>query len=177
LGKLLLNANKIWKAESAIAGILLVFNMLLIVVNIILRRFFNAPIFGTTELVRYMSLCVASLALAENEWLDGNIKMNLLFEIMSQKTRDILILFGNVACSIIFLLISYLLILQAISKFAKVDVSMELGLPLWVPSAVLAFGFCALTISIIIKSMILGFALKTGEHVDFNLTNAASNEE
>jgi TRAP-type C4-dicarboxylate transport system permease small subunit len=150
---------------------------MLVVANIVLRRFFNAPIFGSTEIVRYVSLAAASFALAENEWIDGNVKMTVLLESMSKKAYDLFILIGNVVCSAVFILISYLLILQSISKFAKVDVSTELSLPLWIPAAVLAFGFCVLTLSIVIKSVILVYAFKVGETLDFRHIEAPTGEE
>jgi TRAP-type C4-dicarboxylate transport system permease small subunit len=163
--------------EAMISCFLLVFNMLLIVANIILRRFFNSPIFGSTELVRYLSLCAASFALSDNEWVDGNVNMTLLLEMMSNKTRDIMVFLGNVFCAVSFVLISYLLIIQAISKYTKGDITTELGIPIWIPASILAFGFVVLTLMIAIKSVILGWALKTGEKIDFRNIEPVSDDE
>lgn len=155
MDKLLMNANKIWRSETAIACAFMSANVLLIVANVILRRFFNAPIFGATEMVRYLSLVAAGFALAQNEWIDGNITMSLIHEKLSTKAAARLRSITNCVVSVAFIIITYLLYVEMGSKFANVDVSYELNFPLWLPALVLAVGFTLLTISVIIKTILL----------------------
>ena len=75
-----MGATKVWKWEAGIAWVFLFANVLLIMTHIIMRRFFDAPIYGSIELIKYISLCAASFALAQNEWIDGNITMSLVHE-------------------------------------------------------------------------------------------------
>jgi TRAP-type C4-dicarboxylate transport system permease small subunit len=138
-----------------------------VMVNVILRRFFNSPIYGSTEFIRYISLLSASLAIAENEWVEGNAKMSLLLEKLPKKYADTLIFISGAICSAVFILVTYLLFVQAVDKFAKVDITPELNFPVWIPAIVLAIGFCILTVTIIIKTVILGHALKSGETIYF----------
>lgn len=169
--RLAANSGKIWGFTSAIAGVVLTFNMLLIIANIIMRRFFNAPIYGSTELVRYASLVGASFGLAQNEWFEGNIKMTLLTEHIEQKAADIIRFICDVICSIAFSYISYLLIIQAVSKYIKADASTDLRLPIFVFASILAFGFIVLTICLIIKAIIQGYIVKTGTPVSLRPSN------
>jgi len=160
--KLLLNANKIWKTEAAIACAFLFANVMLIMANIIMRRFFNAPIFGSTELIRYISLVAASLSIAQNEWIGGNISMTLIPEKLKAKAATRL---GSITSTVVagfFILVTYLLYIQVHDKFVKLDVSYELQLPVWIFALVLAVGFTALTATTIIKTILLWYVELTG---------------
>ena len=84
--KVMLN---IWKKIALVGGICLFLDMAFVVVNIILRAF-NHPVFGSTEIVRYAALLAAAMGLAYNQFEDGNIKVTLVLDKLSQKGRDIL---------------------------------------------------------------------------------------
>lgn len=161
------NAYKVWKATGLFAGIFLTANMLIIIANIIMRRFFNSPIYGSTEIVSYLSLITASFALAQNEWFDGNIRMSLVIEILPHKLSQWLIFIDYIICSVAFVYVSYLLGDQAVRKYATGDISTDLGVPLYIFSSVLALGFAILTVCIIIKTLVYGYAAFTGEEISF----------
>lgn len=165
--KLATGAYKVWNATSTIAGVFLIFNMVVIIANIIMRRIMGAPIFGSTEIVSYASLITASLALAQNEWFDGNIRMTIVLDLISRKTSKIIQFVDYIICTIAFVYISYLLVGQAISKFAIADVSIDLKLPLFIFAGCLAFGFILLTVCILIKTLVLGYSVATGEEINF----------
>jgi TRAP-type C4-dicarboxylate transport system permease small subunit len=166
LKKYVLLANKIWGCFAYLASALMVINVMVIILNIIMRRFFNMPIFGSTEFIRYISLGTASMALCQNEWVDGNIRMSLILEHLKKKTVHAIIFVVNLICSGAFAFISYLLIDQAIDKYFKNDVSPELYFPMWIPAAVLSVGFCVLTATLICKLFVSLYTLKTGEEVN-----------
>lgn len=157
---------KVWKVTSGIASVFLILNMLIIIANIIMRRVFNTPILGSTELVSYASLITASLALAQNEWFDGNIRMTLVVESIPHKAAKVLHFVDYIICSVVFVYVSYLLVNQAVNKFIVADVSTDLHMPIFIFSAVLAFGFILLTVSIIIKMVILGYGVITGDEIN-----------
>lgn len=52
--------NQIWGVTTHISNLFLFALMMLVVINVIARRLFNAPIFGVTELVCYGSLASAA---------------------------------------------------------------------------------------------------------------------
>lgn len=164
-----------WRGTSHIASVCLLANVLMIIANILMRRFFGAPIWGSTEFVKYISLITASFALAQNEWFDGNIKMTLLPENLPEKARQVLMVFVNIFCAAAFALISRLLVVQAIAKFTKWDISPELQLPIFIFASVLAAGFILLTVSIALKAVLSVYTLKTG--IVFNLRNIRTIEQ
>jgi len=147
-------SDKVWKSITFIGGALLFINVLIIIANIIARRFLNAPILGSTEYVQYLSLLSASLALAQNEWFNGNIKMSLFLEMMSDRLRRIFVIGADLISSAAFCFVSYLLVKQAVNKYIVADVTSTLKLPMWVFAAFLAFGVILLTICLILKMII-----------------------
>lgn len=158
-------ANKTWTVAALVAGVSLTFIMLLIVVNIIARRFFGKPVFGSTEIVRYSSLIGGALALAMNEWFDGNIQMTFLLENIKPKTRLIIELVDYIVCSAAFIYICYLLCTQTVNKYIKMDATTDLHLPIYIFAGILAFGFILLTICLIIKAILKVHEIKTGERL------------
>lgn len=146
--------DTIWSWTSTVSGVFLILNIAVIIANIVLRRFFNAPIYGSTELVRYCSLISASFALAQNEWFDGNVKMTLLHETIKKKVADVLRTIMDVACFIGFIFVSYALFGQIIQYLNNGAVTQDLSMPTWIFSLVLFVGFVFLTISFFWKSCI-----------------------
>jgi TRAP-type C4-dicarboxylate transport system permease small subunit len=166
LDRLVLSGNKIWRVLAFIASAFMFVNMAFIILNIVLRRFFSMPIFGATELVCYISLTVASFALCQNEWVDGNIRMTLILESLKERGGYILLFIVNLVCSVFFVIFSYLFIVQAIGKFQVNDTSYDLHIPVWIPNAILALGVCAMTACIIIKMLMYFCAIRTGKVFD-----------
>ena len=162
MDKLVKNANKLWKYETSIAATFLFVNVCFIIANIIMRRFFNAPIFGSTEMIRYISLVAASFSIAQNEWINGNITMTLIHEKLKAKAAAMLSSITNSVVALIFVVITYLLWTEMMNKFAKDDVSYELQFPMWIPALILAIGFTLLTCSIVIKAVLLWYVEVTG---------------
>ena len=167
MDKLIRRAGKTWRYLSWVAMATLFANSLIVIVNIILRRFFNAPIYGATEIVRYLSLFTASFAIADNEWVDGNVNMLLIVDALPEKTRKWVLCAANFVTSIGFGIVDWLLIQQTIRRFFDQTATTEIGLPLWIPNAVLTLGFCTLTIVIAAKAIIWFWMAKTGNTIVF----------
>ena len=159
--------DKFCKAFTKVAAVFMVLSVAVIIANIILRRFFNAPIYGSTEIIQYVGLITASLAIVQTEWTEGNITMSLFVDMMSQKARDILMFIEFVINTVIFIVIDYLLVKDVFSKFAKHTLTSELKFPKWIPSTVLAIGFIALTLILMGKAILYLRMAKTGECVNF----------
>jgi len=91
--------------------------------------------------------------------------MPIIIDALPRKLRNIVLFIGFAITSCIFVVIDYLLIRQSFNKFVTKSVTQELEFPMWIPSAVLAVGFCALTLVIILKTVIYGWMVKTGVEV------------
>jgi len=135
--------------------------------NVLLRRFFNMPIYGSTEIVRYISLACASFAIVEHEWVNGNINMPIILDAVPKKVRAIMLCTGYIIATGVFTFISYLLIRQVMNRYTFHSVSPDLGITLWIPALVLSIGFIAMTLTIIVKAVICGWMVKTGNNIVF----------
>ncbi len=160
---------KCWNALSTVACVFLILNMLVIIANIIMRRFAGSPIYGSTELVSYASLVTASIALAQNEWFEGNIRMTLVLESIGKQASRVIQFIVYIVCSVAFVYITYLLTAQAAAAYVKGDISTDLHMPIFIFKAILAIGFIFVTICIICKTIVLGYVAKTGEDINLRL--------
>jgi TRAP-type C4-dicarboxylate transport system permease small subunit len=61
--------------------------MLVVVVDVFLRAFFNRPILGSTEIVEFMMLVIVSLALPYVQYNKSNIAMDILYGRLREKPR------------------------------------------------------------------------------------------
>lgn len=165
--------NKLLRILTMIAAVAIFSNVLMIVVNVILRRFFKAPIYGATEFVCYISLFTASFALGQNEWIDGNIRMTAILEsFKNEKTRNIISFIVYAVSTIGLFIMTYLLLKMSVQDYITKEVSYELHFPLWLPAAIQTFGFFVMTIVMLIKSLLYLHAINTGQK--FNLRKLAT---
>ena len=140
----------------------------IIILNIILRRFFNAPIFGSTEIVQYLGLAISSFAIVQNEWGDGNICMALFVDMIhSKKARYLLNAVESFINAVIFVVIDWLLLQDTLTKFASGNTTPDLEFPRWIPSLIITIGFTLMTVVIIVKAILYLWALKEGKEINF----------
>ena len=156
--------NRAWEITTNISNIFLFLLMMLVVVNIIARRLFNAPIFGVTELVCYGSLAAASFGLAQNEWMDGNVRMTLILEKTGAKFGCWLNLITNIVGLLGFSFVSYHLVQQVGEKFANGQLSSELNFPMFIVTGVLAAGFILLTVAILAKTILFVLRIRNKQY-------------
>ena len=163
----MMNTNKLFKIEATIAWILMFANVSLIIANIIMRRFADAPIFGATELVRFLALFTVCFAISQNEWIDGNVTMTLFHEIMKKKSAHILRAITDSACAIVFIFVTYLMLSQSYGRFMRHDITQELKFPTWIPALFIGLGFLSLTVCLFVKAILRWRVVKTGEEINF----------
>ena len=143
--------SKIWEITTMISNVFLFVIMMLVVVNVVSRRVFNAPIFGVTEIVCYGSLAAAAFGLSQTEWMDGNVRMTLILERTNAKFGTYLNIILNIIAFAGFSYVSYFLITQAITKFNNGQLSSEIRFPIYIVTGILAIGFVMLTFAILAK--------------------------
>lgn len=149
---------KIWKKLALFGGMCLFLDMAFVVVNIILRAF-NHPVFGSTEIIRYAALVAAALGLAYNQFEDGNIRVTLVLDKLSQKGRDILGLIVEIILTGGFVLIAYYMIRYTLSLKTKGDLTSEMHLPVWIFSGILFIGLVVMILASIMKCIDRGYCL------------------
>lgn len=149
---------KIMKFISLIGGVCLFLDLAFVVVNIILRAF-NAPVFGSTEIVRYGALVATAFALAYNQFDDGNIRVTLLIDSLSQKGRDVLGFIVECVLTCGFIYMTYYMLKYTISLQSKGDLTSEMRLPAWIFAGILFLGLLLMVLANVVKCMDRGYAL------------------
>jgi TRAP-type C4-dicarboxylate transport system permease small subunit len=142
---------KLAQIMNSIAAVGLFTIMVVVVLNILMRIFFNRPFMGTYEIVQYGLLLTVSLALADNELADGNVMVSFFLEKMKPKTANIF----NIATGSLGILVTgfvawnqWRMILQ---KYNNRAASAILMLPHWIIVLVLTLGFFTLFVALIVK--------------------------
>lgn len=153
--------DKVWTACAYISGIMIFLVSVMVLINVLLRRFTSYSILGCTELVKYFMCIAAALALMKNEWDDGNVRVTIILESLKnhRKTYAILDFVCYVIASIGFILITYFMIEQAIDTFVKGTLTTDLFMPMWIFSAILALGFVGLTICFWMRTIFKGYTM------------------
>ena len=122
-----------------VAGVTLVFMMLLTVVDVILR-IFGRPITGTYEMVGFSGAVVIGFALPFTSWIRGHVYMEFLIQRFPKHVRDRMNLSTRVVGIILFLLIAYNLIIVGIDLQKSGEVSPTLRFPFY--PVVYGVGIC-----------------------------------
>jgi TRAP-type C4-dicarboxylate transport system permease small subunit len=153
--------EKCWRFTSIIAGIIMTCYMLLVIVNIFMRRFGGRPIFGIIELICYASLASCCFALAQTEWKNGNIIMPLVLENVPRKVRMILEIIGGLVSVGGITYVTVQCFKNTLTTYNTGGGTIDLHIPLYIVILILSLGFLMLDLCIIMKLI-----LKIGEAVN-----------
>jgi TRAP-type C4-dicarboxylate transport system permease small subunit len=125
LGKVLKIVTKIL---DIIGGAALTFMMLLTVADVLMRAM-GHPIVGTYEVVALSLALVIGFTIPKVSLDRGHIRVDLVIEKVSKRTRDLLNIFTRLVCLILFLIITYNLFAVANELRASGEVSPTIQLP------------------------------------------------
>ena len=129
---------------TRVAAIFLLAMMALNVVDVGLRSGFNAPIFGTYEIIEFLLAAVAFLAIPEVFLRDQHITIELIDQVVPEGVVRWLKLIGGFVALVFVGLLTWHMTLPAREFIAFNDVTIDLHLPLiWKGSLVLAGFACA----------------------------------
>ena len=125
LGKVLKIVTKIL---DTIGGVALTFMMLLTVADVLMRAM-GHPIVGTYEVVALSLALVIGFTIPKVSLDRGHIRVDLVIEKVSKRTRALLNIFTRLVCLILFLIITYNLFAVANELRASGEVSPTIQLP------------------------------------------------
>ena len=155
--------EKTWNFCAYISGIMMFCVAVMVLVNVILRRLTSCSIIGCTELVRYFMCIAASFALMQNEWVDGNVRVTIILEALSEKKRKVLDLVCYIITSVGFIFITCFMCRQAVEALNRGAQTTDLFMPMWIFSAILALGFVFLTLCFWSRAVLKAYALVHSE--------------
>lgn len=119
------------KAMEVVAGVFLVFMMLITTADVILRAF-GRPIPGTYEMVAFSGGLVIGFALPITAWVRGMIFVDALFVHLSKRVRWVLHICTRLMSLPIFVFTAWNLIKVGSDMRQAGEVSLTLELPIYV---------------------------------------------
>lgn len=135
------------KASQAIAGTTLIAIMLMAVINVVGRRFFNSPVSGTIELTEIGMVIVVYLSLAYAEDNRDHIVVDLVYSRLPGGLRRI----SSAVASLVTTCIAGLLVWQLFSFMLRMKgggfATSILAIPMWYVAAAAGFGAVMFTVS------------------------------
>ncbi len=143
---------KLFKYLTYASGIVGAFMMVLSVANVITRSFFNAPIFGTVEIISYSGLLLGAFALALNELADGNITMTLLTDNLKPKPKHGFELVTSLIAAVFYAAVTYRFVEEIFTTIEKATSTTTVHIPFWCVYTVMSVGFFAGTLALLLKA-------------------------
>ena len=156
------------RITGMISGCFMLIVMVVVVINVIARKFFAAPIYGSTEMAQYGMMISASLSLLYNEWYDGNIEMTLITGKLKRNVRLILRILMNFLGFGGFVYVTYYVYMQTAYKYSSGDLSRDLGWRIWILIAILAVGTAMLAVVLLFKTIVNVYQLKSGKDLELH---------
>ncbi|MCB1437090.1 MAG: TRAP transporter small permease [Rhodobiaceae bacterium] len=131
-------ANQAARWLTRVAAIFLLVMMGINVVDVFLANFFDAPIYGTYEIVEFTLAIVAFFAIPETFLKNEHVTIELIDQISTPRFIQFLEMFGLGLTLVFFALLVYYMIPPAIDFVDFNEVSFDLHIPMiWRGSLVL----------------------------------------
>lgn len=139
------------EALSLLSTAIVACMMLLVVADVILRAFFNAPITGSTEITQ-MLLVGMILGFAKSCLGGDNLKVDFVANFLPKKVQYVLDVFTSVLCIAVSVLLAWRTYVAAMYNKTHNIVFVTLtNVPKWLFMMLLALGFCGAVIGFILR--------------------------
>jgi TRAP-type C4-dicarboxylate transport system permease small subunit len=141
-GRMIKLAEIIKDAQLRIAMVALCVMMLTIVIDVLMRHFFNHPIQGAYDLVESMLVIVVFNSFSARFLARQNIVIDLIDAVVSPVFRTVLVRLADVITIALVALLIWAMTTPAMQAFEYGDRKLELGLPLWILWVVAILSMC-----------------------------------
>ena len=147
-------------ALGSLSGLSTMILMLIIVPDVIGRKFFNAPIPGASETGVLLLICKIFLGLPGAQASGSNFSVTVMRELMSPRWRRVSDLIMTLIAAAVFGLIARASVFNAIRSTERGEISFGvIAFPIWPGKIILAGGLILLTIQLVMDALRLGFGL------------------
>lgn len=136
-------------AKLKMVGAVFLIGMALLTCADVVGRLFKYPIFGTVELVSFMGAIAIACSLPFTHQEKGHIGVELFTRKLPRKVRHIIELCTELFSLVLFLLVSWRMVLYSFKAKESGELSMNLQLPEYAIIFVLACGFLIFSIIIL----------------------------
>ena len=153
------------RASAIVSGAILLAVMAIVVVDVLLRYFFNAPLSWSFDLISlYLMTAAFFLAASDTQRLGHHVRVDILFSRFPPLARQLSVLTGWVLACVPFAICAKLAMAGALSRLESGDViAGAIPWPTWVPPALEAFGFTLLTVRLALGAVGTAIEIATGD--------------
>jgi len=124
----------------------------------VVGRYLGHPIFGSVEIVGFMSILAIGLALPYTHLEKGHIGVEIVTQLLSHRTRVIIDICTGTVATVLFALVTWRMLVYAGTIKASGEVSMNLEFPEY--TIIYALSFCFLTFTLALAREIVLNCLK-----------------
>ncbi len=144
------SARKLSNGGAFIASMLLVILVVLILVEIVLRYFFNTSTMRADEYSGYLYLALVCFGFGYTFMRDGHIRITFLTSKVSSKTSSLIDIFAGIVTLGVLCFAFYRTLLLSLDSFETGVVSEGVSAtPLFIPQMVLPIGFLLFIVSMV----------------------------
>jgi TRAP-type C4-dicarboxylate transport system permease small subunit len=141
------------KVLNRIASGVLFLMMLLTIIDVVLRKLFNASILGTVELTEFLLVILIFFSLAQAEILNQHVKVDLVMQRFKKRTQGWVDMATQFVCFVLCGLITWSTLAYAGRMKASAEVSQDLWIPIYFFVYAVAAGCALFCICLLIKSL------------------------
>ncbi len=134
---------KIRASEKYISATILFAIMLITLIQIVMRAFFNVPLVGVEELSRYLFIAFVFLGLSYYNRVDGHIKLEGLQKNFPLKLKRVIGILIHLSSVIVFAIITFSAAYTSLSNY--LSTTPTLSIPFWLFFLPTIIGFSMLT--------------------------------
>ncbi len=144
------SARKLSNGGAFVASTLLVVLVVLILVEIVLRSFFNASTMRADEYSGYLYLALVCFGFGYTFMRDGHIRITFLTSKVSSKTSSLIDIFAGIATLGVLCFTFYRTLLMSFDSYHTQVVSEGVSAtPLYIPQMVLPLGLLLFIVAVI----------------------------
>jgi len=142
--------KKVFTFTNILAGVCFFSVMALVLLNIIMRNVFKAPIMGTVEIVGLLVATGLGLAMANCEMLGGNIGMDISLP-WSRKVDKVIEIVSYVISLVFWAVVVWQIFVYASASFANGRVTSTASIPVYPFIFILGFNVLCLCVALAYK--------------------------
>lgn len=139
---------------NRITWVVLFFMMMMTMIDVFLRKFFNTSILGTVEMTEMSMAVVVFFALAECQVHDGHIKVDLVLKRLSPRVQALCDVFTQFVCFLLFCFMTVALFRYAERMQAWGEVTLDLAMPVYPFVYLAALGTGLLALVLLVKALV-----------------------
>lgn len=142
--------HRIEKFTALLSGFGVFALMMLGVAQVLLRKFFNIPIYGYIDLVEIMMSFLVFMALAYTERLGGHIRMELILTFLPKRLVNLFEVIGVLVGLFVVGVLTYYTMTHAWRSYTSGDSTMDAQIALWPSKLIVSLSLGLLFVRLLI---------------------------